>query len=334
MDLNVKITIPAVEMLLKYAASGFGSVAGTMLAPWKAGTEARAALVTARGEIERQKLLRAADQEESTMAMISDAQANARNAFVSEDQSASEILDMVSQRIAYQEAKRQGNITTVTRLAAAGIEDSEVPDGEPDHDWTARFFNYIQDISSQEMQSLWARVLQGEVIRQGSTSIRTLSVLRNLDRPAAELFRRLCSACVFLEFDGRVLDARVPTLGQQAARNGLKKYGLDYLRLTVLHEHGLVTPDFDSWRDYRLCIGVLAGQTLVRVPFTLSNNQWVLVSTSERGVGNEFQLFGVALTQAGRELAKIVDLMPMDAYVRDLKTFLAKKGLTMSRHLT
>ena len=40
MDINLKV--PAIEKLLDYAASGIGSVAGLMLASWKARQEAKA----------------------------------------------------------------------------------------------------------------------------------------------------------------------------------------------------------------------------------------------------------------------------------------------------
>ena len=55
MDVNIKV--PALEKLLDYGASGIGSVAGPMLAPWKAGRDARAKLVAAQGEVEAQKIL-------------------------------------------------------------------------------------------------------------------------------------------------------------------------------------------------------------------------------------------------------------------------------------
>lgn len=45
MELNIK----ALEKLLDHAASGVGSVAGSMLTPWKAGREAQAKQIAAEG---------------------------------------------------------------------------------------------------------------------------------------------------------------------------------------------------------------------------------------------------------------------------------------------
>ena len=68
--------------------------------------------------------------------------------------------------------------------------------------------NDIQDVSSEKFQLLWAKVLAGEVERPGSTSIRTLSILKNIDQATADLFRKFYSACVVLKDDARVPSLR------------------------------------------------------------------------------------------------------------------------------
>ena len=80
------------------------------------------------------------------------------------------------------------NICAVVGHAAMRLENKEVPNDEPDHDWTARFFNDVQDVSSEKMQVLWGRILSGQVERPGSSSLRTLGVLRDLDKDTANLF--------------------------------------------------------------------------------------------------------------------------------------------------
>ena len=164
MDINVNI--PALEKLCDYAASGIGSIAGPMLAPWKAKREALAKQITTKADAD-------------SLAVLAEAQANARKTLISQGTAFTAELDIankVSQRIQYQEEKRQKNIESVVRQAASQLGDKEVPDSEPDHDWTARFFNEVQDVSSDKMQSLWAKVLAGEVERAGNTSIRTLGI--------------------------------------------------------------------------------------------------------------------------------------------------------------
>lgn len=177
--MNVPLTIPAIEKLVDHVASGIGSVAGPMLATWRARRETQAREIAAEGEAR-------------TLLIQATAQAEARQILLSRDQSVSgalDISDRVRQRIRFQERKRQENIESVVNEAAKQLGDKTVPAEETDHDWTARFFNHVQDVSSNEMQVLWARVLAGEVERRGSTSVRTLEILRNLDQSTAGLFR-------------------------------------------------------------------------------------------------------------------------------------------------
>ena len=48
-----------------------------------------------------------------------------------------------------------------------------------------------------------------------------------------------------------MLDARVPSLGGNAAQNSLEAYGLGFGNLNVLNEHGLIIADYNSWFDDR-----------------------------------------------------------------------------------
>ena len=201
--------------------------------------------MAAQGEVEAQKIL--AEGRAVTMRIIAAAQADARSALVSPDavlQGEVTISDLVNQRIQFQEEKRQANIGSVVRNAASELGDAEVQDHEVDHDWTARFFNDVQDVSSEEMQKLWGKILAGEVKRPRSTSIKTLGVLKNLDKAVATLFGKLCSTCVSIRPDStKFMDARVPSVSGDAANNALREYGLNYGNLNVLNEHGLIISD-------------------------------------------------------------------------------------------
>ena len=155
--MDIKLNIPALEKLIDYVASGIGSIAGSYLAPWKAGQEARSKLIAAEGDA-------------NILTLQAEAQAQARGMLISQDTDVTgelTIASAVEQRIQFQEQKRQVNIKSVVQQAADQLGDLEVTDSEPDHDWTARFFNEVQDVSSEEMQSLWAKVLAGEVQRPG-----------------------------------------------------------------------------------------------------------------------------------------------------------------------
>ena len=179
---DVKLKVPALEKLVDYTASGIGAVAGPMLAPWKARKEAEARLIEAKADADSLKL-------------IADAQAEARLSLAAPPQAGRGVVEIdrdgIRQRVEFQEGKRQANIASVVRGAAADLGDTEVPDHEPDPDWTARFFEGVQDVSSEDMRKLWARILSGEVEAPGRTSLRTLSILKDMSQRDAEAFAAL-----------------------------------------------------------------------------------------------------------------------------------------------
>lgn len=126
-DANLKV--PALEKLIDYAASGIGAVAGPMLAPWKARREAQARLTAAKAEAD-------------SLTLITQAQVQARRFIVEPDRTASGMLQIdaggVTQRIEFQEKKRQANIAATVRDAAEELADTEVtrPRAEPGLDGT------------------------------------------------------------------------------------------------------------------------------------------------------------------------------------------------------
>ncbi len=321
MDPNAMVR--ALEKLLDYTASGVGAVAGPMLATWRARREAAALQIATQGQAD-------------SLRIIATAQAEAREALVSTASGVRgdvDIAETVRQRIQFQEEKRHHNIGSVVGQAAELLGDKEVPDQEPDHDWTARFFGEVQDVSSDEMRTLWAKILAGEVEKPGSTSARTLTILKNLDRRSASLFNTLCSVCVSIRPTGDfVLDARVPSMGGNPGQNCLQEYGLPFDSLNILNEYGLIISEYNSYYGYELSIGITIGapeQGGLRIPFAFQNRFWVLEPAPEFRLGGEFRLSGVALTQAGRELQRVIDPKPNHQFLQDLSEFFARNNLRM-----
>ena len=288
-----KLSVPAVEKVIDYTASGIGSIAGPLLKPYKAWGDAKALDIQA---IAQKKALDTLGYQGTDISVELN------------------IEDTISQKIQFQETKRLLNTRSVVVEAANRLGDKEVPNTEPDHDWTARFFNHVQDVSTEEMQSLWAKVLAGEVEQPGSTSLLTLDTLRNLDQSTASMFRRFCSASVYLTVGGTIIDARVPSLGGNVSQNSLEQYGLGYLTLIRLNEHGLVVPDFDSWRG-------LPAVLLQKVGILFQGNKWHM---SLRESEEMLKLHGVAMTNSGMELSKIVEIEPMPDFTEAFRTFLSK----------
>ena len=309
--MEVKV-VPGLDKLIDVVASGIGSIAGPMLAPWRARRERKAREIAAEGTAR-------------VLQIQAEAQEKARQILVGDDVSRRveiEFAEGIEQRIEYQEHKRQANITAVVGMAAPQLEQKNVPAVETDHDWTARFFGEVKDVSSEEMQALWGRILAGQIQRPGTTSMRTLGILRDLDTSTARLFSKFCSAALYLKGpDGEVLDARVPSLGGNAEQNSLADYGFGFGELNRLNEHGLIIADYNSYNTYVI----------------LKHDDGGGIELHHQGVSLDCvieqpnveektaKIHGVAMTVAGSELSKFVSLVPMDAYTKALQRFLRQR---------
>lgn len=93
--------------------------------------------------------------------------------------------------VATKELRKMNNILQVSEKAVHEFVENEQVSSEVVYpDWSARFFNIIEDVSDDEMQNLWAKILAGEIKHPKSFSLRTLDVLRNLSKEEAETFMR------------------------------------------------------------------------------------------------------------------------------------------------
>ena len=143
--MTVNLKVPALEKLLDYTASGIGAVATPLLAPYVARQQAKAKQIEAKADAD-------------SLRLIADAQADARKALMASGDGARGTLEItqpqITQRLQFQEQKRHRNIASAVREAAAELDGETVTDHEPDHDWTARFFEYVQDISTENVRSI------------------------------------------------------------------------------------------------------------------------------------------------------------------------------------
>ena len=191
----VDLNVPAVEKLLDYTASGIGAVAGPVLLPWHRYWEGKARRIDGRTNAEVRSI-EAASLSRS-MEDIAKGQSQARGFLqgpgIEVRGSVDLTQDHITQRLRFQERKRLNNIRAVVGTVAETLGDKEVKDHEPDPDWTARFFDGVQDVSSEDMQKLWARILSGEVESSGRSSLRTLDTLRNMTKSDADVFREVCN---------------------------------------------------------------------------------------------------------------------------------------------
>lgn len=146
------------------------------------------------------------------MRILADAQAEAQRSLSAPIESGRGAIELsrdgIRQRIEFQEQKRQHNIASVTFEAATNLGDKIVRNHPVDPDWTARFFDNVQDVSADDMKGLWSKILSGEVECPGRTSLRTLDVLRNMTSKDAQAFNDISHLVIddFIFYETRQAD--------------------------------------------------------------------------------------------------------------------------------
>lgn len=100
--------------------------------------------------------------------------------------------DSISDIIEFQIEKKVANLIAIVKHAAKKLEGLlDIPNHDPNPAWTNRWVDGAQDVSSEELQKLWGKILAGEVKSPGQTSLRTLSILRDMTQQEAKDFSDL-----------------------------------------------------------------------------------------------------------------------------------------------
>lgn len=160
------------------------------------------------------------------------AEANAKASIIQYD-AENEKADRAKQRLFQLEMARQTNIENIVDLASMHL--SEVVSDVPvDEDWKTRFFNKAKDISSEELQEIWAKILASEVNSPGKISLRTMDVLSSLSKKEAENFHKITSICTI---NGNILKVGDSLIDE----NDLSVINFQYEDIIRLRSAGLIT---------------------------------------------------------------------------------------------
>ena len=213
-----------------------------------------------------------------------------------------EIVKRTQQRLAIQEIRRQENIEEIVSGAMEHLPES-VSDEKPSVDWTTAFFNIAQDVSSEEVQTLWSKILAGEVSNPGTYSRRTLETLKTLSKNEADTFVKL-NSFVFGTYT-------VFKLGSDSTT--LTPFGFGHSEWKKMHETGLVATE----ETLRV---VLPTPTPI---FQIGNKSVIFTSEDNR----EITLNVKQLTGVGSQLAKIINTVPNEKYLEGLTEHYKKQNI-------
>ena len=191
-------------------------------------------------------------------------------------------------RMAFQELKKQENIETVAGKAYYLLENEEKVTAEPvEQDWMLRFFNAVEDISNEQMQDIWAKILAGEIKKPGTFSMRTLSTLHNLSQREATIFQEMCQHFVIRNGSTFILNND----------SYFENNDIIFAKMLTLNDCGLLNADSMIGFTQRY----VAGES-----FVIRTDDYVSIAKLEDIEEVLIQISAYPLTTAGKELARIV----------------------------
>lgn len=245
-----------------------------------------------------------------------------------------EYVDNAITQLVKKTVKEQINKDEILRIALEDLRENKfynINDEEKVEDINEEVLSAIEREAcyktSDEMRLLFGKILSREIRKPSSFSIRTIKLLSHLDAEIASKFQKFCSLASVIYVGNTILDARVISIDGNAGNNALRKYGFSYTVLNSLNEYGLITPDYNSWMDYGQCLGSTPDAAQLR--FKYQNKLCFLKDEDSQNSHREIKVHGVALSNAGKELLKIIDISPTISYTHNLQEYFKKQGCTM-----
>lgn len=201
-----------------------------------------------------------------------------------------EAADMLldSGRLTYSEYWKMKNYSDIAKKADELKEQQLQVLPEQSLDWHVRFYEACGNISDEDMQELWARVLSGEIEQPGSYSLRTLECLRNLSKEEAELFKKICDCSVVI---GK--STLLPRFG-----GIMEKNGITYDDVLRLEDCGLLKSDVG------MSVGMSVSENFGIL--TSDDRQVLAVKKREGNIKNKLEMPQYLFTAIGRELYSVV----------------------------
>lgn len=170
--------------------------------------------------------------------------------------SADELLKRTGNRVLFSEMRKQQNIESIIAETYNQLEKEESVTDEPvSQDWLFQFFDNAGDISDENMQKIWSRILAGEIIKPNTYTLRTLTTLKNITSNEAKLFQEVAPFVI----------ANMKYNYIYADNELLEKYDFTYGKLMVLEDCGLINLNGFVSLDFQSDENIICCNTLILI---------------------------------------------------------------------
>ena len=213
-------------------------------------------------------------------------------------------------RLISEESKKQENIESIAVKSAKLVDErGNCRPEEMEPDWITDVFEKCRNVSDDQMQDVWARLIAGEAESPGTFSKRTATFLADLDKRDAESFSQLCRFCMNL---GSFSEPDMTPLIFNLDDGIYRKHGITFDLLTHLESLNLIRfePAMELHKQYTAT--VLAWEyhhDRLAIKFPRRNDSTDLDNKSQATYGH------VMLTILGKEIFRLTDPQPVEGLI-------------------
>lgn len=222
------------------------------------------------------------------------------------------IDNRATERIAYKNIIEQENVENITSFATKEILSTESVSGEKiSKDWIYKFFKLAEQVSEEEMQIIWGKILAGEVKKPNSFSIRTLEILSSLTQNDALIFSKLANFAI----SDNIYPIAYIFHKKHMDEFNKNELGLIYSDIMIMEDIGLISTS-KSFISYKY-------QEYKRTEIIVGNNR-LEIEIREQAKEQRFPAKG--FTRTGTELLRLIDKTASNEYIENIISYVGRCG--------
>lgn len=194
-------------------------------------------------------------------------------------------------RMMYRQSKIDANTAKIVANAANELNDSaSIPAELPATDWIERFFMFAGNISDSDLQEIWGKILSGEISKPQTYSLRLLSILNDLSKNEAQIFKQLTNLIIRTGSDFFVFRSKEKDFHKSLG-------SLTFKQFLVLADSGLMNP------STTINLNVRSTNNALKSVFIYQTRAILIESNSEV----DFNIPIYKLTSTGEQLLNLIN---------------------------
>ncbi|WBX98368.1 DUF2806 domain-containing protein [Chryseobacterium gambrini] len=231
--------------------------------------------------------------------------------------------------------REQLNIDAVSTVAAnelnsANYSNYNIPRSEISDEWLDEFESICRNKSSEDMRTIFGKILAKEIINPDKVSLKTLRVVSQLEKNTAEYFLEFAKICIYLkDSDGNIQSVLAPGF----TSGPFKVYDFSCFNISptciiILDEFGLI----NDTKEYEIPFMPKSSNSQKNYiqEFWIGNSKFSIEKTNALSK-DKLSMGGKILSSAGVDLFSILSVEPNMNLLTRLTDYFSKENFKLIR---